>query len=106
MDLPEEGREAAGAAINLPEVFSDFDAALPEFGDYDNLSQMAMNQSRIDDITMKEDLPTRSGLSDIGVRLCRLPRHDTETGPSLKFGVFCLTASPFCCLYLGVIPLN
>ena len=53
VDLPEEGREAAGAAINLPEVFADFDAALPDFNDFDNVSQMAMNQSRIDDITMK-----------------------------------------------------
>jgi cohesin complex subunit SCC1 len=31
VDLPEEGREAQMNAITLPEVFHDFDAALPDF---------------------------------------------------------------------------
>lgn len=31
VDLPEEGREANLNAITLPEVFHDFDSALPDF---------------------------------------------------------------------------
>lgn len=31
VDLPEEGREASINAITLPEVFHDFDSALPDF---------------------------------------------------------------------------
>uniref|UniRef100_A0A914ZM66 Double-strand-break repair protein rad21 n=2 Tax=Parascaris univalens TaxID=6257 RepID=A0A914ZM66_PARUN len=56
VDMTEEGRQAASAAINLPEVFHDFDAALPDFNDLDVQAQMHINQSRIDDITLKEDL--------------------------------------------------
>uniref|UniRef100_A0A0M3I0B6 Rad21_Rec8_N domain-containing protein n=1 Tax=Ascaris lumbricoides TaxID=6252 RepID=A0A0M3I0B6_ASCLU len=56
VDMTEEGRQAASTAINLPEVFHDFDAALPDFNDLDVQAQMHINQSRIDDITLKEDL--------------------------------------------------
>lgn len=37
-------------------MFHDFDAALPDFNDLDVQAQMHINQSRIDDITLKEDL--------------------------------------------------
>ncbi|KHN80031.1 Double-strand-break repair protein rad21 -like protein [Toxocara canis] len=56
VDMTEEGRQAASTAINLPEVFHDFDAALPDFNDLDVQAQIHINQSRIDDITLKEDL--------------------------------------------------
>ncbi|VDK42373.1 unnamed protein product [Anisakis simplex] len=60
VDINEEGRQATSAAINLPEVFHDFDAALPDFNDLDVQAQMHINQSRIDDITLKEDVITDS----------------------------------------------
>lgn len=56
VDLDEDAQQAAAAAINLPEVFHDFDAALPDFNDIDMQSQLHVSQSRIDDITLKEDL--------------------------------------------------
>ena len=55
VDLPEENREAAVNAITLPEVFQDFDTAMPSLDDVDLHSQFTMNQSRADEITMRED---------------------------------------------------
>ncbi|KAK6112149.1 N terminus of Rad21 / Rec8 like family protein [Brugia pahangi] len=56
VELDEDGQQTASAAINLPEVFHDFDAALPDFNELDMHAQIHINQSRIDDITLKEDL--------------------------------------------------
>ncbi|XP_071964786.1 double-strand-break repair protein rad21 homolog [Antedon mediterranea] len=56
VDLPEENREAAFAAITLPEVFHDFDSAMPEINDAEVQKQFTLNQSRVEEITMKEDL--------------------------------------------------
>uniref|UniRef100_A0A915PU82 Rad21/Rec8-like protein N-terminal domain-containing protein n=1 Tax=Setaria digitata TaxID=48799 RepID=A0A915PU82_9BILA len=56
VELDEDGQQATSAAINLPEVFHDFDAALPDFNELDMHTQIHINQSRIDDITLKEDL--------------------------------------------------
>lgn len=58
VDLPEEHREAAVNAITLPEVFHDFDTALPELNDVDIEQQFSINQSRADEITMREDYGT------------------------------------------------
>ncbi|XP_018782790.1 PREDICTED: double-strand-break repair protein rad21 homolog [Bactrocera latifrons] len=55
VDLPEGHREANVNAITLPEVFHDFDTALPELNDIDIEAQFAINQSRADEITMRED---------------------------------------------------
>ena len=55
VDLPEENREAAVNAITLPEVFHDFDTAMPSLEDVDLQSQFTMNQSRAEEITMRED---------------------------------------------------
>lgn len=56
VELDDDGQQAPNAAINLPEVFHDFDAALPDFNELDMQTQIHINQSRIDDITLKEDL--------------------------------------------------
>lgn len=56
VDLPEENREAAFATITLPEVFHDFDTSIPDFNDVEVQKQFSLNQSRVEDITMKEDL--------------------------------------------------
>ncbi|CAG0919938.1 unnamed protein product [Notodromas monacha] len=55
VDLPEESREAAVNAITLPEVFHDFDNDLNDLNDVDIQAQFALNQSRAEEITMRED---------------------------------------------------
>ena len=55
VDLPEENREAAMNAITLPEVFHDFDTAMPDLDDVDIQAQLSMNQTRAEEITMRED---------------------------------------------------
>ncbi|XP_056637769.1 double-strand-break repair protein rad21 homolog isoform X3 [Diorhabda sublineata] len=55
VDLPEEHREAAVNAITLPEVFHDFDTTMPELNDVDIEAQFSLNQSRAEEITMRED---------------------------------------------------
>ncbi|KAL6726056.1 hypothetical protein Aduo_008067 [Ancylostoma duodenale] len=51
----DEGKEAPLAAISLPEVYTDFDTSLPDFNEIDFANHLQINQSRIDDITLKED---------------------------------------------------
>ena len=56
VDLPEENRKAAMDAITLPEVFHDFDTAMPDLDDVvDIQAQLNMNQTRAEEITMRED---------------------------------------------------
>merc|ERR1719422_2193244 len=55
VDLPEDKREAAMNAITLPDVFHDFDTAMPDLGDVDIDSQFTLNQTRAEEITMRED---------------------------------------------------
>ena len=55
VDLPEDKREAAMNAITLPDVFHDFDTAMPDLDDVDIDSQFTLNQTRADEITMRED---------------------------------------------------
>ena len=72
VDLPEGHREANVNAITLPEVFHDFDTALPELNDIDIEAQFSINQSRADEITMREDYGSLSislhddGFGDMG----------------------------------------
>ncbi|XP_077288258.1 RAD21 cohesin complex component verthandi [Arctopsyche grandis] len=72
VDLPEEHREAAMNAITLPEVFHDFDTAMPELNDVDIEAQFSLNQSRAEEITMREDYGSLNlvthddGFGDIG----------------------------------------
>ncbi|XP_023231715.1 double-strand-break repair protein rad21 homolog [Centruroides sculpturatus] len=70
VDLPEENREAAVATITLPEVFHDFDTAMPDIN-IDMEAPLTLNQSRAEDITLKEDygsltLMTDDGFGDMG----------------------------------------
>uniref|UniRef100_A0A0A9YMQ0 Double-strand-break repair protein rad21 n=1 Tax=Lygus hesperus TaxID=30085 RepID=A0A0A9YMQ0_LYGHE len=62
VDLPEDNREAAINAITLPEVFHDFDTAMPELNDVDIEAQFSLNQSRAEEITMREDYGNMSSL--------------------------------------------
>uniref|UniRef100_A0A672H695 Double-strand-break repair protein rad21 homolog A-like n=1 Tax=Salarias fasciatus TaxID=181472 RepID=A0A672H695_SALFA len=64
VDLPEENREAAYNAITLPEEFHDFDQPLPDLDDIDVAQQFTLNQSRVEEITMREDVGNLSLLQD------------------------------------------
>ncbi|CRK88226.1 CLUMA_CG002007, isoform A [Clunio marinus] len=92
VDLPEEHREAAVNAITLPEVFHDFDTALPELNDVDIEAQFSINQSRADEITMREDygsLPMTmhdDGFGEIGFDGPELVRD--EMNPSIEDDLF------------------
>eukprot|EP00095_Tigriopus_kingsejongensis_P008889 maker-scaffold566_size135349-snap-gene-0.33 protein:Tk08889 transcript:maker-scaffold566_size135349-snap-gene-0.33-mRNA-1 annotation:"hypothetical protein SINV_03308" len=57
VDLPEEHREAAVNAITLPEMFHDFDTEMPDMAEdeADMGPQFSMNQTRAEEITMRED---------------------------------------------------
>lgn len=76
VDLPEENREAAVQAITLPEVFHDFDANVPDLNDAEMQAQFTLNQSRAEEITMREDYG------------CQLPslQHDEEGFGDIGFG--------------------
>lgn len=58
VDLPEDGREAPRNQIYLVEEFQDFDAPLPDISEINMTQNLATNQSRLEDITMRDDVPT------------------------------------------------
>ncbi|XP_064409963.1 RAD21 cohesin complex component b isoform X2 [Latimeria chalumnae] len=64
VDLPEENREAAYNAITLPEEFHDFDQPLPDLDDIDVAQQFTLNQSRVEEITMREEVGNLNLLQD------------------------------------------
>ncbi|KAJ8985324.1 hypothetical protein NQ317_008354 [Molorchus minor] len=92
VDLPEEHREAAVNAITLPEVFHDFDTTMPELNDVDIEAQFSLNQSRAEEITMREDygnislVTTDDGFGDMGFDTDApdLMRHATGLEPSME----------------------
>lgn len=98
VDLPEDIREAAVSAITLPEVFHDFDTAMPELNDDDIQVQFTLNQSRAEEITMREDygnislVPGDDGFGDMGFEEPPDIMRDTSAmdhnldHPSLIFG--------------------
>uniref|UniRef100_A0A674AAY9 RAD21 cohesin complex component b n=1 Tax=Salmo trutta TaxID=8032 RepID=A0A674AAY9_SALTR len=74
VDLPEENREAAYNAITMPEEFHDFDQPLPDLDDIDVIKQFTLNQSRVEAITMREEVGNLSLLqeNDFGDSKCLL----------------------------------
>lgn len=66
VDLPEENRQAALNTITLPEVFHDFEAGMPDLNNIDMEAAVTLNQSRAEDITLKEDYGSLSLLNDDG----------------------------------------
>ncbi|CAB0043838.1 unnamed protein product [Trichogramma brassicae] len=91
VDLPEEHKEADVNAITLPEVFHDFDSAMPELKDVDIEAQFSLNQSRAEEITMREDYGSLSlvthdqGFGDMSfdVEPPELLRHTSNIDGSL-----------------------
>uniref|UniRef100_H3B455 RAD21 cohesin complex component n=1 Tax=Latimeria chalumnae TaxID=7897 RepID=H3B455_LATCH len=61
VDLPEENREAAYNAITLPEEFHVF---LNDLNDIDVAQQFTLNQSRVEEITMREEVGNLNLLQD------------------------------------------
>ncbi|XP_030069303.1 double-strand-break repair protein rad21-like protein 1 [Microcaecilia unicolor] len=56
VDLPEENLEATYNAITLPEEFHDFDMhLLPDLNAIDVAEHFTLNQSRVEDITVRDD---------------------------------------------------
>ncbi|XP_060526179.1 double-strand-break repair protein rad21 homolog isoform X2 [Cylas formicarius] len=92
VDLPEEHREAAVNAITLPEVFHDFDTTMPELNDVDIEAQFSLNQSRAEEITMREDYGNISlvnhddGFGDMGfdTEAPEFVRHAGDLEPSME----------------------
>ncbi|XP_014672897.1 PREDICTED: double-strand-break repair protein rad21 homolog isoform X2 [Priapulus caudatus] len=66
VDLPEENREANIAAITLPEVFHDFDSTMADLTDIDVQPQFNLNQSRAEEITIREDYGNITLVGDDG----------------------------------------
>nr|XP_055067316.1 double-strand-break repair protein rad21 homolog A [Misgurnus anguillicaudatus] len=64
VDLPEDNREAAYNAITLPEEFHDFDQPLPDLDDIDVAQQFTLNQSRVEEITMREEVGNVNLMAD------------------------------------------
>ena len=71
VDLPEDTREAAVSAITLPEVFHFDETPMADFSDVDIQAQFTLNQSRAEEITMREDynislVTADDGFGDMG----------------------------------------
>ncbi|XP_040009021.1 double-strand-break repair protein rad21-like protein 1 isoform X2 [Xiphias gladius] len=66
-DMPVEGLEATLKAITLIEDFTAFDAQLPPLSNIDVVDHFSLNQSRSEEITLKEDFGNGFlNLADIG----------------------------------------
>lgn len=102
VDLPEGHREAAVNAITLPEVFHDFDTTMPELNDVDIEAQFSMNQSRAEEITMREDygnialVTNDDGFGDMGFDTDApdLMRHSSGMTPSMEQGNLLFSDGP------------
>ncbi|XP_072269808.1 double-strand-break repair protein rad21-like protein 1 [Pyxicephalus adspersus] len=55
LDLSDENQEARYKSITLQEEFHDFDLQLPDLNSIDVVDHFTLNQSRAEDITMKEN---------------------------------------------------
>uniref|UniRef100_A0A2K5YDZ0 Rad21/Rec8-like protein N-terminal domain-containing protein n=1 Tax=Mandrillus leucophaeus TaxID=9568 RepID=A0A2K5YDZ0_MANLE len=60
VNLPEENREAAYNAITSPEEFHDFNQPLPDLADIDAAQRFSLNQCRVVERTMREEIESIS----------------------------------------------
>ncbi|XP_077316560.1 double-strand-break repair protein rad21-like protein 1 isoform X1 [Lithobates pipiens] len=68
LDLSDGNREAKYDAITFQEAFYDFDDQLPDLNTIDVVDHFTLNQSRAEDITMKEDIskqPTEESFGNL-----------------------------------------
>ncbi|XP_043944958.1 double-strand-break repair protein rad21-like protein 1 [Protopterus annectens] len=66
VDLPKEHLEATYNAITLPEEFHDFDTQLPDLNAIDVVEYFTLNQSRVEEITLREEYSSNVLLQDEG----------------------------------------
>ncbi|GFS15013.1 double-strand-break repair protein rad21-like protein [Elysia marginata] len=85
VDLPEENREAAVAAITLQENFHDFETTLADLEDINVQAQFSVNQSRPEEITMREDLGSITLMGDDGFG----PFEDDWLGEEITNEILC-----------------
>ncbi|NXV20419.1 RD21L protein, partial [Cepphus grylle] len=64
VDLPEGTFEAAYQSITLPEEFHDFETPLPDLNAIDVAEHFTLNQSKAEDITLREDYESNILLCD------------------------------------------
>ncbi|KAM8946731.1 double-strand-break repair protein rad21-like protein 1 [Pelodytes ibericus] len=64
VDLSEDHQEATYNAITLPEEFLDFDMQMPDINGIDVVDHFSLNQSRVEDITLREDYGRKIMLHD------------------------------------------
>ncbi|XP_038605985.1 double-strand-break repair protein rad21-like protein 1 [Tachyglossus aculeatus] len=67
VDLPLGNLEASYSAITLPEEFHDFDAPPPTLSDISVIEHFSLNQSRAEDITLKEEWRAEASFFDESV---------------------------------------
>ncbi|XP_070695066.1 double-strand-break repair protein rad21-like protein 1 [Pempheris klunzingeri] len=71
-DMPDEGMEATLKAITLMEDFTAFDVQLPHPSNIDVVDHFSLNQSRSEEITLKEDFGSGFlNLVDFGKNNCK-----------------------------------
>ncbi|KAM4692014.1 double-strand-break repair protein rad21-like protein 1 [Rhinophrynus dorsalis] len=83
LDLSDDNQEAIYNAITLPEEFHEFDIQLPDLNVIDVADHFSLNQSRIEDITLREDLILHGGFvfpEDIQGTLDSPPEQAFEGG--------------------------
>ncbi|NXQ10108.1 RAD21 protein, partial [Peucedramus taeniatus] len=105
VDLPEENREAAYNAITLPEEFHDFDQPLPDLDDIDVAQQFSLNQSRVEEITMREEVGNISILqdNDFGKDLINRAEMPLERAVLLSSMSAFKVLSNFCTVFICVV---
>lgn len=64
LDLSDKNLEASYKAITLPEEFRDFDLEMPDLNAIDVVDHFTLNQSRVEDITMREEYDRLAGFGE------------------------------------------
>ncbi|XP_056404871.1 double-strand-break repair protein rad21-like protein 1 isoform X2 [Hyla sarda] len=67
LDLTENNQEASYNAITLPEEFPDFDMQLPDLNLIDVADHFTLNQSRVEEITIREELIRHDSFDDLDI---------------------------------------
>uniref|UniRef100_H3AK36 RAD21 cohesin complex component like 1 n=1 Tax=Latimeria chalumnae TaxID=7897 RepID=H3AK36_LATCH len=93
VDLPEENMEASYNTITLPEEFFDFETQLPDLKAIDVVDHFSLNQSRAEEITLREEYSPNILVHDdhfdvIGIgEEVELLRQDTLFGDNMLMNI-------------------
>ncbi|XP_014348288.1 double-strand-break repair protein rad21-like protein 1 [Latimeria chalumnae] len=88
VDLPEENMEASYNTITLPEEFFDFETQLPDLKAIDVVDHFSLNQSRAEEITLREEYSPNILVHDdhFGEEV-ELLRQDTLFGDNMLMNI-------------------